>query len=79
MPTPMLSTPNWHCANFLRYVRSVRKKLTGWKQGHTPAEFSEPLPSAGVLFWQQEEPCWVYLLSIREEGVPGVFCGRARK
>ena len=27
------------------------KKLTGWKQGHTPAEFSEPLPLAGVLFW----------------------------
>ena len=22
----------------------------GWKQGHTPAELSEPLPLAGVLF-----------------------------
>ena len=26
------------------------KKLTGWKLGHTPTEFSEPLPLAGVLF-----------------------------
>ena len=26
------------------------KSSRGWKQGHTPAEFSEPLPLAGVLF-----------------------------
>ena len=50
-PRSDLSTSNWHCANFLRYAQVVREKLTGWKQGHTPAELSEPLPLAGVLFW----------------------------
>ena len=32
--------------------RSEEKKLTGWKQGHTPAVFSKPLPLAGVSFWE---------------------------
>ena len=36
-----------HWARFAKWG----KKLTGWKQGHTPTEFSEPLPLAGVLFW----------------------------
>ena len=45
-----LSTPNCHCANCLRYINFVRKKLAGWKQGHTPIEFSKPLPLAGFFF-----------------------------
>ena len=51
MPLDTLTTGNWRCVGSSRYVVKVRKKLTGWKQGHTPAEFSEPLPLAGVLFW----------------------------
>ena len=52
MPVDFLTSNNWHCAGSARYIFNVRKKFTGWKQGHTPAELSKPLPLAGVLFWE---------------------------
>ena len=53
-PEPTLrlstSTPPFHMQS--AYWRSEEKRLTGWKQGHTPAFVLKPLPSAGVSFWE---------------------------
>ena len=50
MPTPMLSTPNWHCANFLRYVRSVRKKTHGVEtRSHSRCVFETPAFGGGFV------------------------------
>ena len=47
----------------------MRKKLTGWKQGHTPVEFSKPLPLAGVFCASLERltfgPSWYALMRLR--------------
>ena len=69
MPLDTLTTDNWHCAGSARYDVKVRKKLTGWKQGHTPAELSEPLPLAGVLFWEA---------FLSETRVGSRYCGSSR-
>ena len=50
LPTPMLSTPNWHCANFLRYVRPVRKKTHGVEtRSHSRCVFGIPAFGGGFF------------------------------